>query len=357
MKKSILYILTVSLALPAFITACSQNDILYDVDFNVTLAPENTYYVGDPVTFNFDGEVDNILFFSGESGHEYRFKDRYSIPLDQIESATLHLDVWPRYGKGSLSVWYSSSFTGLNGNDGEADRTTMANMESGGMSGWTSVYTSAADEASLNEGGPGLPIPDVDVTEALENFSLAFLWNHDEEEIQSNAQRHYRVNGSLSITAEGIGTVTTDLSDFIMTTVMMNEEVDPYYKNAGNAFKWQYDGRWTPEKYAAGETITYPRATYNATTTSHNFLDSDYWMIPNDHFKLKNIELGYTLPSRLLKKAKISSVRFYATGNNVYTFFSRLKKIGIDPETKSTENYSYVYPITSTFILGVTIQY
>lgn len=131
----------------------------------------------------------------------------------------------------------------------------------------------------------------------------------------------------------------------------------PYYKNAGNAFKWQYDGRWTPEKYAAGETITYPRATYNATTTSHNFLDSDYWMIPNDHFKLKNIELGYTLPSRLLKKAKISSVRFYATGNNVYTFFSRLKKIGIDPETKSTENYSYVYPITSTFILGVTIQY
>ena len=158
MKKSILYILTVSLALPAFITACSQNDILYDVDFNVTLAPENTYYAGDPVTFNFDGEVDNILFFSGESGHEYRFKDRYSIPLDQIESATLHLDVWPRYGKGSLSVWYSSSFTGLNGNDGEADRTTMANMESGGMSGWTSVYTSAADEASLAESGPGLPI-------------------------------------------------------------------------------------------------------------------------------------------------------------------------------------------------------
>lgn len=131
----------------------------------------------------------------------------------------------------------------------------------------------------------------------------------------------------------------------------------PYYKNAGNAFKWQYDGRWTAEKYAAGETITYPRATYNATTTSHNFLDSDYWMVPSDHFKLKNIELGYSLPSKVLKKSRISSVRFYATGNNVYTFFSKLKNIGIDPETKSTSNYSYVYPITSTFILGVTIQY
>lgn len=269
MKKSILYILTVSLALPAFITACSQNDILYDVDFNVTLAPENTYYAGDPVTFNFDGEVDNILFFSGESGHEYRFKDRYSIPLDQIESATLHLDVWPRYGKGSLSVWYSSSFTGLNGNDGEADRTTMANMESGGMSGWTSVYTSAADEASLAETGPGLPIPDVDVTEALENFSLAFLWNHDEEEIQSNAQRHYRVNGSLSITAEGIGTVTTDLSDFIMTTVMMNEELDPYLYNAGNGsirFDTDYDINFQGINPVSGGGPEYPIKGWVVTT-------------------------------------------------------------------------------------------
>ena len=133
----------------------------------------------------------------------------------------------------------------------------------------------------------------------------------------------------------------------------------PFYKNAGNAFQWQYQGRWTADKYAAGETITYPRATYNATTVSHNFLDSDYWMISNDHFKLKNVELGYSIPSgsRLLRTAKLSSVRFYATGNNVYTFFSKLKNIGIDPETKSSGSYSYVYPITATFIIGVSIQY
>ena len=133
----------------------------------------------------------------------------------------------------------------------------------------------------------------------------------------------------------------------------------PFYKNAGNAFQWQYQGRWTADKYAAGETITYPRATYNATTVSHNFLDSDYWMISNDHFKLKNVELGYSIPSgsRLLRTAKLSSVRFYATGNNVYTFYSKLKNIGIDPETKSSGSYSYVYPITATFIIGVSIQY
>ena len=131
----------------------------------------------------------------------------------------------------------------------------------------------------------------------------------------------------------------------------------PFYKNAGNAFKWQYDGRWTPEKVASGEEITYPRGTFNSTTTSHNFLDSDFWMRSSDHLKLKNVELGYTLPSRILRKAGLSSVRFYLTGNNVWTIFSHLKDIGIDPETKSTGSNSYVYPITSTYIVGVSIQY
>lgn len=131
----------------------------------------------------------------------------------------------------------------------------------------------------------------------------------------------------------------------------------PFYKNAGNAFKWQYDGRWTPEKVASGEEITYPRGTFNSTTTSHNFLDSDFWMRSSDHLKLKNVELGYTLPSGILRKVGLSSVRFYLTGNNVWTIYSHLKDIGIDPETKSTGSNSYVYPITSTYIVGVSIQY
>jgi len=133
----------------------------------------------------------------------------------------------------------------------------------------------------------------------------------------------------------------------------------PFYKNAGNAFKWQYDGRWTPEKYAAGEKITYPRATFNSDITSHNFLDSDYWMMPNDFLKLKNIELGYTFPAsmRFMKATKMSSLRLYANANNVYAFINKMRHIGIDPETKETSDYSYVYPITTTLIFGLNIQF
>lgn len=227
MKKSI-FILAVSLTVPALFSACTQEDILYDVDFNVTLAPENTYYAGDPVTFNFEGEVDNLLFFSGESGHEYRYKDRYSITMDLIKSATLHLEIQPRYGTGTLGVWYSSSFTGLAGNDGEADRATMAQLEEGGMSGWTplTIWDEDNKETSLVT-----TIVDFDITPAIENFSLAFLWDHTDI---TQTQRHYYVNGSISIEAEGFGTITSDLKDLVMTAVMMNDELDPYHKNAGN---------------------------------------------------------------------------------------------------------------------------
>lgn len=232
MKKSILYILAVSLAVPVLFSACTQDDILYDVDFNVTLDQENTYYAGDPVTFNFSGEVDNLLFYSGESGHEYRYRDRYSIDQSLIKSATLHLEIQPRYGAGTLGVWYSSSFTGLAGNDGEADRATMAQLEEGGMSGWTPL-TIWDDENK--ETSTVTRIVEFDITQAVENFALAFLWDHEGVDPAAGTQRHYWVNGSVSIEAEGFGTINTDLSSLLMTSVMMNEEEeDPYRKNDGN---------------------------------------------------------------------------------------------------------------------------
>ena len=131
----------------------------------------------------------------------------------------------------------------------------------------------------------------------------------------------------------------------------------PFYKYSGNAFKWMYDGRWTPEKYAAGETITYPRATFDATTGDNNFLQSDYWIRSNDYFKLKNMEVGYTFPrnANFLKVAGLSSLRVYANANNIYTFMNKLKDMGIDPETR--DNSTYIYPLTTTVTFGLNIQF
>jgi hypothetical protein len=133
----------------------------------------------------------------------------------------------------------------------------------------------------------------------------------------------------------------------------------PFYKRAGNAWSWMFNGRWTPDRAAAGETVTYPRAIFDPTSSDNNYLSvgSDYWMYSNDYFKLKNMEIGYTFPSggMLLRKLNFSSLRLYLNGNNLITFRNEMDEMGIDPET--TDGYSYIYPLTRVFNIGFNIQF
>jgi TonB-linked SusC/RagA family outer membrane protein len=131
----------------------------------------------------------------------------------------------------------------------------------------------------------------------------------------------------------------------------------PFFKNAGNAWKWQYDGRWTAEKYAAGEKITYPRAAYAATSSHNNYLTSDYWMVSTNHFKRKNVELGYTFNVKkgVLSQLNVQSLRLFMNANNIYTFKNALTPYGIDPET--TDGSTYLYPLTRVFTFGVNLRF
>lgn len=131
----------------------------------------------------------------------------------------------------------------------------------------------------------------------------------------------------------------------------------PYFKRGGNAWQWQFDGRWTQEKAAAGEKITFPRPTYDAPSTHHNYVQSDFWMFSNDFIKLKNLEVGYTFNNEagFMKAARISSLRIYLSGNNLVTFQNHMKDLGIDPET--TDATTYVFPLTRIFNIGLSVQF
>ena len=130
----------------------------------------------------------------------------------------------------------------------------------------------------------------------------------------------------------------------------------PFFKNAGNAWKWQHDGRWTEEKYLAGEEISFPRATYSATSSHNNYLVSDYWMKSSDHIKLKNVEVGYTFNiGNGIGNNILQALRVYVNANNVYTFRNALTPYGIDPET--TDGSTYVYPLTRVFMAGVSFRF
>ena len=57
----------------ALFCAC-QHDIVIETHYNVTLDADNSYIAGEPVRFNIEGEVDNIVFYSGETGYQYENK-------------------------------------------------------------------------------------------------------------------------------------------------------------------------------------------------------------------------------------------------------------------------------------------
>ncbi len=155
------------------------------------------------------------------------------------------------------------------------------------------------------------------------------------------------------------------LSGTAMGTYYISRITSPFFKRAGNAFRWQYENRWTEERYAAGEKITYPRAVYDADQSHYDFGPvSDLWALSSDHLKIKNVEIGYTFPqnSRFLRRAGIAGMRLYATANNLLTLFDKMSEYGIDPETKDNigegeGNISYVFPLTRTINFGVDIQF
>lgn len=157
-------------------------------------------------------------------------------------------------------------------------------------------------------------------------------------------------NFDVSVLVNGSAKGSFNLANYQFNT--------PFFQTAGNVMQWQYDGRWTAEKAAKGETITAPRATMNGGAGSNtNFLASNLWIISNDFMRLKNVEVGYSLPRlSLLKKANISSVRIYANGNNLLTWNSKLIKKGVDPESTDSGGYG-VYPITQVFVFGLNIRF
>jgi hypothetical protein len=119
-----------------------------------------------------------------------------------------------------------------------------------------------------------------------------------------------------------------------------------------NLPKWMLN-RWTGE----GTSNTVPRFTV-LEDPNQNWRSSDLWVEDGDYFRLKNAQLGYTLPSALTKKALISSVRVYVAAENLFTL---TKYRGFDPEISSASTSlgvdRGVYPQARTFFFGINVGF
>ena len=103
------------------------------------------------------------------------------------------------------------------------------------------------------------------------------------------------------------------------------------------------EGRW----YEGRTDATYPRLLdYNDT---RNEQYSDFWVASKAYLKIRNITLGYTLPSAWTKVAYMDRVRIYGSLENFFTF---TKWKGYDPEIEGI-----TYPTMRQAVIGVNVTF
>ena len=104
------------------------------------------------------------------------------------------------------------------------------------------------------------------------------------------------------------------------------------------------DGRWYEGRK---DPARYPRFLYDGNT--RNTRSSDFWYYNMSFFKIRNIQLGYTLPKSIVSKADISRLRFYIGLENYFTF-TQWK--GLDPEVSGMD-----YPSMRQAVFGVNLTF
>lgn len=112
-------------------------------------------------------------------------------------------------------------------------------------------------------------------------------------------------------------------------------------------------GAWTP----ANPSTSMPRAVLGDPNQNKS-LASDRYLENGNFIRLRQVQIGYTLPTAATKKIFIDRVRFYVSGENLWTWTNYT---GIDPEFASdlvtTGVDALIYPFTRSYVFGVQVTF
>lgn len=114
----------------------------------------------------------------------------------------------------------------------------------------------------------------------------------------------------------------------------------------GNYLLDFYENRWTVDN----PSDKHPRITDRS--DQYYSYDNTYWLRSTNYLRLKNVELGYNLPTNLLERMKISNLRVYVSGLNLLTW-SKIKVL--DPE--ATNELGQYYPQARLINAGVMVSF
>ena len=126
-----------------------------------------------------------------------------------------------------------------------------------------------------------------------------------------------------------------------------------YFNYANNMVKDVLDS-WTPSN-----TTTYVPVAKVTNNEGGNSLPSEFYIEDGSYLRLKNIQLGYTLPFKASSKMYMQKLRIYMSVQNAFTF---TKYSGYDPEVSSNALFTRgvdqnSYPNARTYSVGLNITF
>jgi len=140
--------------------------------------------------------------------------------------------------------------------------------------------------------------------------------------------------------------------------LQINQDIEGFYRGFTVTQRY-FDERWTGE----GTSNTQPRASWTA--KSNNARPSSRFLEDGSYLRLKNLQIGYSIPEKPLKFIGLSKVRVYASGTNLLTL---TKYTGLDPEMTVSNNSKSegdlaagidwgTYPSAMTIMFGIDITF
>lgn len=142
-------------------------------------------------------------------------------------------------------------------------------------------------------------------------------------------------NFDLSLFIQGVGKANG---------LLRQQGIMPFY--LGGTVQEQHKDRWTPDNPNA----TFPRFAFNET---NNEQTSSFWMKDASYARLKNVQLGYSLPGSVLESLRIQKLRIYFSGQNLLT----LDKFWDGYDVEAPVGNGGFYPLVKTYSFGLDFRF
>lgn len=316
----------------------------YDIITNLSDAGKLGYsgIVGKDAPFVNSGIVDNRgidfeIGWSGNIGKDFRYyiKPNFTFARNKIKfmNEVSYDNEWRANTGKRIDEYFVYEVDHFVYDQAEADRLNAMNNGEG-FQPWGTLYPGDVVYKDLNGDGK------ID-----DEYDRRAMGNPRTPEIQFGIPLGFQYNGfDLSLLFQGAA------NSSILLTGAGVWDFPQYDQDQIGKVKPMHLNRWTEE---TKDVATYPRLTIGKNDNNKNS-NSSLFLYNASYLRLKNVEIGYTLPKSAIRFAGLQNVRFYVQGMNLLTF-DGLGDVDVDPETKSGDGAWY--PIQRIFNFGIDITY